>query len=104
MNRIKLVCVYLVTANDFTLNRNKSLQIYFLCGTRQAKNDFAKDVERTVDKLLCRSLIWTSSSTSKCLLTFSLIKCQKAHFVKSVRFVVTTMYFKQTSTYHNNKK
>ena len=32
----------------FALNHDKSLQIYFLSVKRQAKNDFPKDVERTV--------------------------------------------------------
>ena len=34
--------------NGFALNHDKSLQIYFFCVQRQAKNDFPKDVERTV--------------------------------------------------------
>ena len=34
--------------NGFALNHDRSLQIYFFCVQRQAKNDFPKDVERTV--------------------------------------------------------
>ena len=34
--------------NGFALNHDKSLQIYLFCVQRQAKNDFPKDVERTV--------------------------------------------------------
>ena len=34
--------------NDFALNHDKSLKIYFFCVKRQAKNDFLKDVESTV--------------------------------------------------------
>ena len=34
--------------NGFALNHDKNLQIYFFCVKRQAKNDFLKDVERTV--------------------------------------------------------
>ena len=33
--------------NGFALNHGKSLQIYFFCVKRQAKNDFLKDVEST---------------------------------------------------------
>ena len=36
--------------NGFALNHDKSLQIYFFCVKRQAKNDFLKDVESTVDE------------------------------------------------------
>ena len=32
--------------NVFALNHDKSLQIYFFCVKRQAKNDFLKDVQR----------------------------------------------------------
>ena len=35
--------------NGFALNHDKSLQIYFFCVKRQAKNDFLKDVESTVN-------------------------------------------------------
>ena len=38
------ICV--VATNGFTLTRSKSLQSYFLCVKRQAKNVFLKDVER----------------------------------------------------------
>ena len=34
--------------NGFALNHDKSLQIYFFCLKRRAKNDFLKDVENTV--------------------------------------------------------
>ena len=34
--------------NGFALNQDKSLQMYFFCVKRQAKNDFLKDVESTV--------------------------------------------------------
>ena len=34
--------------NGFALNHDKNLQIYF-CVKRQAKNDFLKDVESTVE-------------------------------------------------------
>ena len=34
--------------NGFALNNYKSLQIYFLCVKRQAKNNLLKDVESTV--------------------------------------------------------
>ena len=34
--------------NGFALNPDKSLQIYFFCVKRQAKNDFLKDVKSTV--------------------------------------------------------
>ena len=43
----KTVYVYIVVTNGLTLNHNKSLQIYF-CVKCQAKNNFPKDVERTV--------------------------------------------------------
>ena len=36
------------TTNDFALNYDKNLQIYFFCVKREAKNDFLKDVESTV--------------------------------------------------------
>ena len=42
--------------NSFALNRDKSLQIYVFCVKRQAKNDFLKDVESTVDQCLHYSL------------------------------------------------
>ena len=48
MNRKKTVCALVVTANGFILKLDKSLQIYFFCVKRQAKNDFLKDVENTV--------------------------------------------------------
>ena len=38
-----------VTTNGFALNHDKNLHIYFFCVKRQAKNDFLKDVESTVD-------------------------------------------------------
>ena len=38
--------------NGFALNNDKSLQIYFFCVKRQAKNKFLKDVESTVDGLI----------------------------------------------------
>ena len=38
--------------NGFALNHDKSLQIYFFCLKRQAKNDFLKDVESTVTWIL----------------------------------------------------
>ena len=34
--------------NGFGLNHDKSLQIYFFCVKRQAKNNFLKDVESIV--------------------------------------------------------
>ena len=34
--------------NGFALKHDKSLQIYFFCVQCQAKNDFPKDVERTI--------------------------------------------------------
>ena len=34
--------------NGSALNHSKSVQIYFFCVKRQAKNDFLKDVESTV--------------------------------------------------------
>ena len=34
--------------NDFALNHDKILQIYFFCVKRRAKNGFLKDVESTV--------------------------------------------------------
>ena len=48
MTRIKLFFAYAVTTNGFALHNDKILQIYFFCVTRQAKNDFLKDVEITV--------------------------------------------------------
>ena len=39
--------------NGFALYYDKSLQIYFFCVKRQAKNDFLKDVESTVNILSC---------------------------------------------------
>ena len=36
--------------NDFALNPDKSLHIYFSCIKHQAKNDFLKDVESNVSK------------------------------------------------------
>ena len=33
--------------NSFTLNHDKSLQIYFFCVKSQVKTDFLKDVEST---------------------------------------------------------
>ena len=36
--------------NGFALNHGKSLQIYFFCLKRRAKNNFLKDVESTVIK------------------------------------------------------
>ena len=38
-----------VTTNGFALDHDKSLQVYFFCVKCQAKNDFLKDVESTVD-------------------------------------------------------
>ena len=38
--------------NGFALSHDKKLQISFFCVKRQAKNDFLKDVESTVDS--CR--------------------------------------------------
>ena len=35
------------------LNYDRILQIYFFCVKRQAKNDFLKDVESTVDNNHC---------------------------------------------------
>ena len=37
--------------NGFALNHDKSLQIYFFCVKRQAKNDFLKDIESTVEHI-----------------------------------------------------
>ena len=37
-----------VTTNGFALNHDKILQIFFFCVKCQAKNDFPKDVEKTV--------------------------------------------------------
>ena len=53
-----------VTTNDFALNHDKILQIFFFCVKGQAKNDFPKDVEKTVELYsnrndlmsLCRTL------------------------------------------------
>ena len=39
----KTFCAWVVTTNGFALNHNKSLQIYFFCVKRQAKNDSLKD-------------------------------------------------------------
>ena len=44
----KTFCTQVVTTNSFALNHDKSLQIYFFCLKRQAKNDFLKDVESIV--------------------------------------------------------
>ena len=44
--------LYIVTTNGFALNHDKSLQIVFFCVKRQAKNDFPKDVEKTVVDIL----------------------------------------------------
>ena len=45
VTRIKLFCAYVIKTNGFTLNHNKSLQIYFFCVKCQTKNDFLKDVK-----------------------------------------------------------
>ena len=45
----KTFCAYVVTTTAFALNHDKSLQIYFFCVKHQAKNNFLKDVESTVD-------------------------------------------------------
>ena len=47
-NQTFRIYVYIVTTNGLTLSHNKSLQIYVFCVKRKAKNDFPKDVERTV--------------------------------------------------------
>ena len=39
--------------NGFASNHDKSLQIVFFCVKRQAKNDFPKDVEKTVITAQC---------------------------------------------------
>ena len=44
----KTFCAQVVTTNGFALNQDKSLQIFFFCVKRQAKNHFLKDVESTV--------------------------------------------------------
>ena len=44
----KSFCAKVVTTNGFAVNNDKSLQIYFICVKRQAKNDFLKDGESTV--------------------------------------------------------
>ena len=46
--------------NSFALYHNKSLQVYFFCVKRQAKNDFLKDVESTVGIILSCKCIWVS--------------------------------------------
>ena len=43
-----LSCI-LCYARGFALYHDKSLQIYFFCVKRQAKNNFLKDVESTVN-------------------------------------------------------
>ena len=50
MTRIK-VFVHRVTTNGFALNHDKSLQIYFFCVKRLAKNGFLKDVESAVAEI-----------------------------------------------------
>ena len=52
--------------NGFALNHDKSLQIYFICVKRQAKNDFLKDVESKVHVKPSR-VQETSFSSSKVL-------------------------------------
>ena len=44
----KIFGAQVVTTNGFALNHNKILQIFFFCVKCQAKNDFPKDVEKTV--------------------------------------------------------
>ena len=44
----KNFCAQVVTTNGFALNHDKSLQIYYFCLKRRAKNDFLKDVESTL--------------------------------------------------------
>ena len=44
----KTFCALVATTNCFALNHDKSLQIYFFCVKRQARNDFLKDIESTV--------------------------------------------------------
>ena len=41
----KTFCAEVVTTNGFALNLDKSLQIYFFCVKRQAKNNFLKVIE-----------------------------------------------------------
>ena len=40
--------------NGFAFNHDKSLQIYFFCVKRQARNNFLKDVESTVMVQECK--------------------------------------------------
>ena len=42
---------FFVTTNGFALYHDKNLQIFFFCVKRQAKNDFLKDTESSVDAL-----------------------------------------------------
>ena len=51
MTRINFFRAQLVTINGFAFNHDKSLQIYFFCVKRRAKNDFLKDVESIVDDM-----------------------------------------------------
>ena len=47
----KSFCAGVVTTNGFALNNDKSLQIHFFCVKPQAKHDFLKDVESTVESV-----------------------------------------------------
>ena len=52
----------MVLTNGFTLNHDKSLQIYFFYVKRQAKTTFQKNVERTVPVS-----VWTDIFSSEIL-------------------------------------
>ena len=49
MTRTFFFCTLVVMTNGFAFNHDKNLKIYFFCVKRQAKNDFPKDVESTVN-------------------------------------------------------
>ena len=51
--------------NGFALNYDKSLQIYFFCLKRQAKNNFLKDVKSTVGRCAQRLLVSDSKKAKK---------------------------------------
>ena len=64
--------------NGFALNHDKSLQIYFFYIMRQAKNDFLKDVESTVDK----SVTMSTKGDNLCDFLFGLLQCMPVPFWK----------------------
>ena len=82
-----------VTTKGLVLNHDKSLQIYFFCVKRQAKNDFLKDVESTVD---CRPFFTRETTfVTSCLLYCTTNPFRKEVYSKRKEFAPLSLLSKE---------